>query len=53
VQSALYDCAPRPRVLARVYGLGGRAITRDEICAVFDELDAEQPMKFRLMGVRD
>ena len=53
VRDVLYDCEPRPTVVSRVFGLGGRAITRDEIRAVFDELDQPAPAKFRLVGVRE
>lgn len=52
IQSALYDCAPRPRVLSRVFGLGGRGISWDEVRGVFDELDDSGAPGFRLVGVR-
>lgn len=53
IKSALYECDPRPRVLSRVYGLGGRAITWDEIRGVYQELNESQPARFRLVGVRE
>jgi pyruvate ferredoxin oxidoreductase alpha subunit len=52
-RSALYDSAPRPAIFSRVYGLGGRAITQNEIRAVFDELDQDAPPLFRVVSVRD
>ncbi len=52
IQSALYDCEPRPRVLGRPYGLGGRAIKQREIRQIFDELEEDNPPKFKLVGLR-
>jgi pyruvate ferredoxin oxidoreductase alpha subunit len=53
IQAALYDCAPRPKIVSRVFGLGGRAVARGEIREIFDELDGGRPSKFRLVGVRE
>lgn len=53
IQAALFDCDPRPKIVSRVFGLGGRAVARDEICDVFAELDGDKSVKFRLVGVRE
>lgn len=53
IQAALFDCNPRPKIVSRVFGLGGRAVARVEIYEIFDELDGDQPAKFRLVGVRE
>lgn len=53
IRSAFYDCHPRPRVLGRVYGLGGRAIRQGEIRRIFDELEADGAPKFKMVGLRE
>ncbi|MBM4423930.1 MAG: pyruvate ferredoxin oxidoreductase [Chloroflexi bacterium] len=54
VQSALRNAeCGAPKVVSRVFGLGGRAVARDEIREIYDELDSDRPVKFRLVGVRE
>jgi pyruvate ferredoxin oxidoreductase alpha subunit len=53
IREALYECEPRPKVVSRVFGLGGRAVAQDEIREIYDELDGGDTPKFRLVGVRE
>ncbi len=53
VRTALFDAPHRPRVLGRVYGLGGRAITGGEIRALYDEIETDTAPTFRFVGVRE
>ncbi|MEK7328477.1 MAG: pyruvate ferredoxin oxidoreductase [Chloroflexota bacterium] len=53
IRDALFDCEPHPKIVSRVFGLGGRAVARDEIRKIYDELDSDRPAKFRLVGVRE
>jgi pyruvate ferredoxin oxidoreductase alpha subunit len=53
IRDALFDCAQRPKIVSRVFGLGGRAVARDEIREIYDELDGGYSPKFRLVGVRE
>ncbi len=53
IRDALFDCEPRPKIVSRVFGLGGRGVARDEIREIYDELDSDRPAKFRLVGVRE
>lgn len=57
VSSALYQLDQRPKLLSRVFGLGGREITEEMIKTVFEELikanEGQKINQFGYIGLRE
>jgi pyruvate ferredoxin oxidoreductase alpha subunit len=53
VRSALYDKGKNPKIINYIYGLGGRDIMKEDIQAIFSDLQKADQMKtYNYSGVR-